>query len=116
MAHKHRPYASNVKRFAFPPKQRPGRSCPIEPCSRKVSRGDSSRASVSESVGPCRGSDPSRPNDGGIDRLKLRRHLLTAAEVRCCGQLLGCDVAIIWRGWMGIEPTQGASTAPRKRF
>ena len=21
-----------------------------------------------------------------------------------------------WRGWMGIEPTQDASTAPRKRF
>ena len=22
----------------------------------------------------------------------------------------------IWRGWMGIEPTQDASTAPRRRF
>jgi hypothetical protein len=21
-----------------------------------------------------------------------------------------------WRGWMGIEPTQDASTAPRRRF
>jgi len=22
----------------------------------------------------------------------------------------------VWRGWMGIEPTQDASAAPRKRF
>jgi len=28
----------------------------------------------------------------------------------------GCHRNEQWRGWMGIEPTQDASSAPRKRF
>jgi hypothetical protein len=38
------------------------------------------------------------------------------AKVRACGCHVGCHGTGIWRGWMGIEPTQDASAAPRKRF
>src|SRR5438477_12961121 len=34
----------------------------------------------------------------------------------CVGCHLGCHDAQIWRGWMGIEPTQDGSAAPRKQF
>src|SRR6266704_2496021 len=33
-------------------------------------------------------------------------------EMRRCGCHLGCHDREKWRGWMGIEPTQDASTAP----
>ena len=35
---------------------------------------------------------------------------------RFVGCHIGCHDPRNWRGWMGIEPTQGASAAPRKRF
>src|SRR5437870_5709827 len=47
--------------------------------------------------------------------LYKRKRPPTFASVRRCGRHLAF-IAEIWRGWMGIEPTQDASTAPRKRF
>src|SRR5205807_934435 len=44
-------------------------------------------------------------------RLELPRHSPIG-----CGCHLGYHDWQNWRGWMGIEPTQDASTAPRKRF
>ena len=54
----------------------------------------------------------------GIQTDDCLAHLMRILRevVRCCGCQLGCHSGQGWRGWMGIEPTQDASTAPRKRF
>jgi len=39
-----------------------------------------------------------------------------SADVHWCGCHLGCHSARIWRGWMGIEPTQDASQRPANGF
>src|ERR1700694_514160 len=42
----------------------------------------------------------------------LLRKRSVQREAPCCD----CHRGETWRGWMGIEPTQDASAAPRKRF
>src|SRR2546430_1485375 len=51
-----------------------------------------------------------------IRLLDIRQESLTASSACCYGCHLGCHFARSWRGWMGIEPTQDASTAPADGF
>ena len=44
---------------------------------------------------------------------RLRRSRKPSANLAV---MLAVTTGQVWRGWMGIEPTQDASTAPRKRF
>jgi len=54
----------------------------------------------------------------GVDEADVLRTLYAAYPgIRTHMRLERYDItAKTWRGWMGIEPTQDASTAPRKRF
>ncbi len=61
--------------------------------------------------------DEARLNTAHIANSRARAPASVAEQdARCCGCQLGCLHDGAWRGWMGIEPTQDASAAPRKRF
>jgi hypothetical protein len=49
----------------------------------------------------------------GVDLKRSRKPFVVLAVTLA---VIAAKIGEKWRGWMGIEPTQDASAAPRKRF